>query len=477
MKTTQIKIKNLFGISEMELDGRSIELSGKNGVGKTSVIDAIKYALTNKSERDYIIRQGENEGEIFIETDTGISINRKPRTQQADYKSVKENGKAVGNAETFLREIFTELQLSPVHFLQMSKQEQNRIILDMIEFDWNLNTIKEWFGEIPRDVNYDQNILQVLNDIQAENGYYYQARQDVNRDVRNKRAFIEDIAKDIPNGFMANKWEAANLSEIYKDIETKRQHNATIEKAQQMKESYNNKIRGFEAKKEIALNTLDREVSNYRMTLETDIARLEEMLKNKREELSKIEEKKADKVKVIEQEYLAEVAKFDGEMSEYEKYLALKKHDIQPLIEEANEIEKMKAYLNEYKRMQGLQDELKKLEESSEYFTNQIEKARSLPGEILKTATIPVEGLTVENGIPLIHGLPISNLSEGEKLDLCIDVTIQKPSNLQIILIDGVEKLSTDNRNRLYEKCKANGLQFIATRTDDSSDLVITYLD
>ena len=42
MKTTKIKIRNLFGITEQELDGRSIEITGTNGVGKTSVIDAIK---------------------------------------------------------------------------------------------------------------------------------------------------------------------------------------------------------------------------------------------------------------------------------------------------------------------------------------------------------------------------------------------------------------------------------------------------
>ena len=63
MNITKIKIKNLFGIKEYDADGKSIELIGKNGVGKSSVIDAIKYALTNKSDRDYIIRAGETEGE------------------------------------------------------------------------------------------------------------------------------------------------------------------------------------------------------------------------------------------------------------------------------------------------------------------------------------------------------------------------------------------------------------------------------
>ena len=50
-KITKIKIKNLFGISEYNGDGKSVELSGQNGVGKSSVIDAIRYALTiNRKE-------------------------------------------------------------------------------------------------------------------------------------------------------------------------------------------------------------------------------------------------------------------------------------------------------------------------------------------------------------------------------------------------------------------------------------------
>jgi len=89
---TKIKIKNLFGIREYEADGSSLELSGKNGTGKSSVLDAIKYALTNKSDRDYIVHKGENEGEIIVETDTGLSIDRKVRIGKAPYKSVKRDG-------------------------------------------------------------------------------------------------------------------------------------------------------------------------------------------------------------------------------------------------------------------------------------------------------------------------------------------------------------------------------------------------
>ena len=123
-----------------------------------------------------------------------------------------------------------------------------------------------------------------------------------------------------------------------------------------------------------------------------------------------------------------------------------------------------------------MQGELEKLNAQSEALTEKIELARNLPGEILQTATIPIDGLTVVDGRPLIHGMPVSNLSDGEKLTLCVDVALAKPNSLQIILIDGAERLSDENRAALYARCKDKGLQFIATRRDNSGELTINYL-
>ena len=90
MRTTKIIIKNLFGIKEAALDGRSVELSGPKGAGKTSVLDAIRFALTNKSDRDYIIHQGAEEGEILIETDTGLQIDRRARAEKGSVVKVRD---------------------------------------------------------------------------------------------------------------------------------------------------------------------------------------------------------------------------------------------------------------------------------------------------------------------------------------------------------------------------------------------------
>lgn len=476
MKTTRIHIKNLFGISETELDGRSIEVTGSNGVGKTSIIDSIKYALTNDSSRDYVIKNGESEGEIFIETDTGLTIDRKKRVNQADYKNIRQDGKPVQSPEAFVRELFTPLQIDPVKFTQMSRQEQNRIILDLIEFDWDLNWIKEKFGEIPQGVDYQQNILQVLNDIQSEKGVYFQTRQDINREIRNKTAFISDIAKDIPQGFQAEKWEAYDLSEAYTKITKAQEYNSRIERAKLFKDSYDNKVRGYQAEMEIAVSNLKSAIAAEREQLTSEIERKKAEIKAAEDKLNSLSDKIADKTKIFESEYREKVAKLDSDIKVADEYTGKQLVDISAMQAEVKTAEEMKKHLNEYKRMKSMQDELETLEEHSKALTSKIELARELPGEILKTATIPVKGLTVKDGIPLINGLPVSNLSEGEQLQLCVDVALSKPNSLQIILIDGAEKLSEKNRLALYEKCKEKGLQFIATRTTDSDDLEVTYL-
>ena len=321
MKTTKIVIKNMFGIRDMSLDGGSVEISGPKGSGKTSVLDSIRYALTNRSDRDYVVHKGADEGEIIIETDTGLSVDRKAMSaKSAGTVKVRDGSMLQTRPAEFLSKIFTPLQLNPVEFTQLSRQEKNRVILSLIEFPWDTNWIMEQFGEIPQGVDYSKHILEVLADIQAA---------------------------------------PADTSALQQELDT---------------------------------------------------------------------------------------------------------------------AERMRKHLNEYQRMRAMQHEVDALTEQSQELTRKIELARELPAKILETATIPVEGLTVENGVPLIHGLPISNLSDGELLELCVDITVSKPGQLQIILIDGAERLDKESRDKLYAKCKAKGLQLIATRVTDSDVLEVTEL-
>jgi predicted ATP-dependent endonuclease of OLD family len=469
-------VENLFGITELELDGSSVLLSGDNGTGKTSVLDAIKYALTNGSERDKIIKQGATEGEIVIETDTGLSITRKKREQQADYKSVRVGRTEQGAPENYLRSLFTPLQIDPVAFTEMTPAEQNRAILELVVFEWDTAWIKAQFGEIPDWPDYSQHILVVLEAIQSENGGYYQRRQDVNREARNQRAFIEKIANSLPAAYDADRWEKYDLGAKFQELEQKRAANKKIEDARAVKESFESRRRGLVAQYETEVARICEAIQNDRETLINDIARLEAELIAAKEKLSGLDERREDKVKVVKADFRGRMDTLMAQLEAVGPDADKEPENIDELSREVYEAERMKRFLNEHARMLTMQAEESKLTQESQALTDKIELARSLPGTILETAKIPVKGLTVENCIPLINGLPINNLSEGEQLDLCVDVTLANPKGLQIILIDGVEKLSTHNRERLFNKCREKGIQFIATATDDSAVMEVHHL-
>ena len=183
-----------------------------------------------------------------------------------------------------------------------------------------------------------------------------------------------------------------------------------------------------------------------------------------------------DAVDIATANFEAAKAKLEKDVGVAEQYADQEPVDTTALAAEVTNAEEMRKHLNEYQRMVAMQAEVQDLTDQSAELTRKIELARELPATILAEAHIPVEGLTVENGIPLINGLPISNLSDGELLELCVDISVCKPGQLEIILIDGAERLDKESRERLYAKCKAKGLQLIATRVTDSEELEVTEL-
>lgn len=476
MKITKLKIRNLFGVKEFESDGKDIELSGKNGVGKSAVIDAIRYALTNRSDREYIITRGETEGEVFIETDSGLRITRKPRTEKADYKSIRQGDGKAELGESFLREIFTELQLNPVEFASMDVKAQNRIILDLIDFKWDMNWIKDQFGEIPQGVDYDQNILCVLNDIQSEEGSYFLARQDINREVRNSQAFIEDIGKTLPPGYDAAKWDGVNLGDIYQRIEKIRAENDKIMTAKRELATKEDKAAAILSEMEAEISKINATAAERKSIIEKQISELESRLQSLKKDLDVLDVTKAAYIRSAKETRETKAAALEDKMRQYGPLAEKEPEDISGLQAEAKETELMKAFINEHRRMLGLQDGVVKLTEKAQALTEKIEKARRLPGEILANANIPISGLEIKDGVPLINGLPVSNLSDGEKMELCVSVAIHREGALKMILIDGIERLASARRDSVYALLKSKGVQFVATLTTDEDTLQVAEL-
>lgn len=478
MKISKLKIENLYGIEHLELDGKSIELTGSNGMGKSSVLDAIRLALTNNSKRKYIVKNGQTEGRVLVELDNGITIDRKKRTDKSDYKSIKdEKGNEINSPEAFLKDIFTPLQLEPVEFLNMTEREQNRLLLNLIEFNQDKKEfITEKFGEAINWVDYTDSILEILNKIQDKDGEYYLRREEINRKAREGLAIVQDIAKDIPENYDEAKWRNYTLSDKYEELNKIKEYNAKIDKCIAYKEGYDNKMKQIETVEQNTLLSIEADKNAEKTLVEKEIVEYQNKIETLKQKLENLDNKYASVISDTKAETIAEKTKLESNIEIANEWINKEKQDTSTLENELRIAEEMKGHLNEYDRMTEKQEEVEQLRLMSESLTNKIELARNLPGQILKEASIPVKNLTVENGVPLVNGLPVGNLSEGEKLQLCVDVTLGDKNNLKLILIDGTEKLSEENRKNLYEICKEKGLTVIATRTTNNAELNIVEL-
>jgi len=222
--------------------------------------------------------------------------------------------------------------------------------------------------------------------------------------------------------------------------------------------------------------TLDRTIDEERSQLNSSIERMKAEIKAAQDKLIGLDSKLKDKKELAQSQFETKKTKLESDVNSVADWVDKKPVDTAELNAEVEHAELMRKHLNEYARMVGYREKIEKLTIQSDDLTALIEKARDLPGEILKNATIPIDGLSVKDGVPLINGLPISNLSDGELLELCVDITIQKPGGLQIILIDKAEGLDKISREKLYAKCKEKGLQIIATKVSDSNELEIIEL-
>lgn len=473
MKISKIVIKNVLGITHQELDGKSVILKGGNGVGKTSVIDSIKFALKNQTDRKYLIKNGEDSANIIIETDTGLKIDRTKNNNKSDSLKLTQNGKALGSPQTILNDIFTDLQINPIDFVSWSEKEQNRAILSTIPFEWDLEWIRSQFGEIPSDIDYSQHILKVLHDIQSEKSPYWIARADANKKELFKRQQVEDISTKFPVGYNAEHWANYDLVEKSKELQQIQYENAQIEQNQAVLNQYQNNLNGLAARFEIEINAETQAIEAEKNSNIATIERLKAELKAAEDKLLTFDAKLFDKKEIVRQKFAAEKAELKATVASAEKYQDREKTDVSKLQAEVNEATKMKEYVSEYREMLNMKKECAELTAISEKYNDLINLARELPAKILETAQIPVKGLTVVNGLPLINGLPISNLSDGQKIELCVDITLQQEKKLELILLNGIEALDESAQNRIFDKCKNAGVQIIGAKTTNDELQII----
>ena len=528
----RLEIRNWIGIKELAFDpGKVNILSGKKGSGKTSTIEALEKAFTNKNNRAEVVRHGEEEATLLIQTDSGLEIERRIRPDRGDYLKIRKPGGAVPQTEAFLRKLINGDIFRPLEFVKKSPEEQAKIILNMLEIEWTKDNISAWFGEVPT-VNYDAHILQVLK--QIEQGYFEQ-RESVNREIKVLEAQVQGIKNDLPPNYDGDKWRAMKVQEYYSKIAEAEEVNKKILAARNIIEGLEERMATIAANAESDKQTIkaqqDRKRSDIREFKqfiqqkieknESEISRSDSTVKQAEEKLDielqtkiqKLKEEYAAKKEDARNSVLSAVGVLKGQVSEYRESLAAKEQefanidgmeeqalanidaqakerietenakaggaktilkdlqeiDVQPLAAEAEEVANMQSYLREYDRMVDIiREKLAPRQESAKTLTAKIKKARELPMELLKTAAVPVPGITVDaDGKIRIGETLIDGLSDGEQLELAFRVAKAQAGELKLICLDGINKINKSDRVWIEKDMETDEYQYFVLTTED----------
>jgi len=284
MRVKKLSASNFLGITELTVDlGKVNIITGRKGEGKTSIIEALQKGFTNTSERTEIVRHNESEATIFIQTDTGLEIDRKIRTGgKADYFKLKKPGEAVPSTEKYLKQFISDDIFKPLEFVGKSPTEQAKIILNLLEIPWTLDNISNWFGEIPDSVNYQAHILQVLGQIVA---YYFDRRAAVNQEIGVLKAQIAGYRNELPPSYDGEFWRSKSVSDAYKKLSDAEQINKSIDSAVNLIESLEQRIdivrAEAETEKQNKINQMSQkrnEIKEFKAFLENKIAIAEDTI-------------------------------------------------------------------------------------------------------------------------------------------------------------------------------------------------------
>lgn len=129
VKLTAENFKKLIAV-EITPDGNIVTLTGKNGAGKTSVLDAIAIALCGGRKGDSLLRTGQEKGKVSV--DLGDFIVTRTFTDGADYLKVStKDGFEKKSPQKFLDGIVGKISFDPMNFYTAKPVEQKKILMDL----------------------------------------------------------------------------------------------------------------------------------------------------------------------------------------------------------------------------------------------------------------------------------------------------------------------------------------------------------
>lgn len=419
MRITLLKVSNFQKIKDVEIapGGRNLMLiGGNNKQGKTSLLDAMSAALGGgKAKPEQPVRAGEKSAEIVVELMNSASGETMTVT-----KTFTEKGKAS------LKVVTSEL----------GKISSPQVALDIIVGARFLDPLA--FANLNQKAQREELLKVVdigidLEENAKQRKRIFGERTDANRDV--KRLTAEAGAFDKVDTIPARM----DMKELIARLDALRDRHARSEGA----------ARDIDAARLATINA------------ENAVVDAQEMLDLRAAELMACGVKEADTLKT-----LTPIAEVD-----VTEDIAEAKQEMGTCDEHNSKVSKLEATVESWNAVAG---KLFDAESTAADLDKQLQAIDKAKADALAAAKMPVEGLSLDDDQVLLNGVPLSQASGAESLQLSLAIAASTKPQLRDIWMKDGSLLDKKSMALVAEFADKNDLAlWIEVVGDDRDDCIV----
>jgi hypothetical protein len=442
MRISKVSIRNILGIEELELTPKGYtQISGPNGTGKTSVLEAIKAAL-GVGDDATLLRKGAERGEVVLVLDNGTEI-RKAVSPAGARTTVKgADGKALPKPQAVIQALADMLSVNPVDFLLAKPKERVRVLLDAMPLEADIEKLQQLSG-VQVQVPEGTHALEAIETVRKQ---VYDDRTGTNRAVKEKEATINQLRQAMPDAPGGVEGDEATLQE-------------EIDAATAARDDKLGKIR---TKLDSIKSAAQQKIDAIRTKLQADIDALK---------VAAQAEVDAINSDTAENERKASAAHQAAVTAHLEATQA-RKHALDTIRANRDAAAKRAGTLETISR---LEEELEHLEQDAERQTKALADIDAYKSELL--SSLPIKGLEVRDGEVFCDGVPLDRVNTARQVQIAVDLAKLRAGDLGIACVDRIESLDKDSRDALRKGAIEAGLQLFVTKVTEAGEFAVHTTD
>jgi hypothetical protein len=418
-KIIKLELENVKRVRAVEITPAQTGLTtigGKNCQGKTSILDAITYALGGEKYRpSNLQREGSSaEANIRVTMSNGLIVERSGKN--AALKVIDPSGSRAG--QRLLDSFVEELALNLPKFMGMKNDEKARVLLSILGIEDQLKAI-----DAEEKAAYDERTMQGRIADQKEK---YAAEMPEWHDVPEEPLTPSALVAESQH-IMARNARKANMRANLRNYETLEM------KAWELAKAKDQRI----AELKVMLTQAEKEYAE-------DLQKAKDIHN---------EGESARSIPIDEDESTAEVERKLAELEEINS--------------------KVRANADKQKAI----DDAENARQKYIVLTATVEEVRAKRRKLLESIKLPLPGLGVENGELVYNGQKWDCMSGMEQIKVAVAIIRQRKPECGFILLDKIEAFDLEQLAALSEWLKSENLQAIATRVSTGEECSIIIED